>query len=79
MVNRMPEHKITVTEKNSKDPNNGRKEEKTENGFTKPRRNKDRPERAIYQPGAVRRRAAALAASGSNSTEKIASASEEKP
>ncbi|OZC10210.1 hypothetical protein X798_02800 [Onchocerca flexuosa] len=79
MVNRMPEHKITVTEKNNKDPDNERKEEKTENGFTKPRRNKDRPERAIYQPGAARRRAAALAASGLNATEKTASASKEKP
>ncbi|KAM3728493.1 putative regulator of nonsense transcript 3B [Dirofilaria immitis] len=64
IVNRMQAHKITIAEKNSKSPDNERKEEKSENGFTKPRRNKDRPERAIYQPGAVRRRVAALSASG---------------
>ncbi|KAL3989930.1 hypothetical protein ACH3XW_29640 [Acanthocheilonema viteae] len=78
VVSRMLTRKITAVEKNEKNPDNGKKEEKAENGFTKPRRNKDRPERAIYQPSAVRHRAAALVTSGLNTTEKVASASKEK-
>ncbi|VDN03067.1 unnamed protein product [Thelazia callipaeda] len=41
-------------------------EKAVESDAVKPRRNKDRPERAIYQPGAARRRAAVLAASDTN-------------
>lgn len=33
-------HKITTAEKDEKNANNGKKDEKTENGLTKPRRNK---------------------------------------
>uniref|UniRef100_A0A0R3RR04 Smg4_UPF3 domain-containing protein n=1 Tax=Elaeophora elaphi TaxID=1147741 RepID=A0A0R3RR04_9BILA len=79
IVNRVLTHKIAAAEKDEKNPDNGKKEEKAENGFMKPRRNKDRPERAIYQPSAVRRRAAALVISDLNTTEKVASASKEKP
>uniref|UniRef100_A0AAF5PKF6 Smg4_UPF3 domain-containing protein n=2 Tax=Wuchereria bancrofti TaxID=6293 RepID=A0AAF5PKF6_WUCBA len=71
-------HKTTAAEKDERNSDKGKKEEKTENGFTKPRRNKDRPERAIYQPSAARRRAAALAADGLSAMEKVASASKDK-
>lgn len=40
MVNRMLAHKITAAEKDEKNPDSGKREEKAENGFTKPRRNK---------------------------------------
>ncbi|EFO23381.2 hypothetical protein LOAG_05102 [Loa loa] len=79
VVNRMLTHKITATKKDEKTPDDGKKEEKTENGFTKPRRNKDRPERAIYQPSAVRRRVTTSVASSLNAAEKVSSASKEKP
>uniref|UniRef100_A0A915PTK7 UPF3 domain-containing protein n=1 Tax=Setaria digitata TaxID=48799 RepID=A0A915PTK7_9BILA len=75
VINRTVAGKTASVEKNDKDLDKGKKEEKAENG-SRPRRNKDRPERAIYQPSAVRRRAAALAASGA---EKVASASKENP
>lgn len=39
----------------------------------------DRPERAIYQPGAARRRAAAQTAASSNATGNNAPTSKEKP
>ncbi|MCP9262958.1 Regulator of nonsense transcripts 3A [Dirofilaria immitis] len=70
IVNRMQAHKITIAEKTVK--------AQTMKGKKK-RVKMDRPERAIYQPGAVRRRVAALSASGSNATEKIATDSKEKP
>ncbi|CAG9534668.1 unnamed protein product [Cercopithifilaria johnstoni] len=79
VVNRMLTQKIIAAEKDEKNLHNGKKEEKTENGFTKPRRNKDRPERAIYQPSAVRRRTVTAVTSGLNAMEKVASASKEKP
>uniref|UniRef100_A8PRE1 Uncharacterized protein n=1 Tax=Brugia malayi TaxID=6279 RepID=A8PRE1_BRUMA len=72
-------HKTTAAENDERNSDKGKKEEKTEISFTKPRRNKDRPERAIYQPSAARRRAAALAANSLNAMERVASASKDKP
>ncbi|VDK73319.1 unnamed protein product [Litomosoides sigmodontis] len=79
LANRVVTHKIVAAKKDEKDASNGKKEEKSENGVTKPRRNKDRPERAIYQPSALRRRNAALVTSVSNAAEKVPSASKEEP